>query len=76
MASSFSCRLDLFFQVTRKELDSFKPCTSVPCLQLKATVLHCGEVQDLSYLLNLVGAKEPKNKLLVEVKLLRNTHGI
>ncbi len=49
-------------------MDSFKPRTCVPSLQLKAKVLHREEVQDLSYVLNLIGAREPKNKLLVEVE--------
>ncbi len=48
-------------------MDSFKPRTCVPSLQLKAKVLRREEVQDLSYVLNLIGAREPKNKLLVEV---------
>ncbi len=57
------------------EVDSFKPRTSVPSLQLKAKVLNRGEMQDLSYVLNLIGAKEPKNKLLVEVEPPEDTHG-
>ena len=56
-------------------MDSFKPRTSVPSLQLKAKVLHREVVQDLSYILNLIGAKEPKNKLLVEVEVAKDTHG-
>ncbi len=56
-------------------MDSFKPRTSVPSLQLKAKVLRNEEVQDLAYVLTLIGAKEPKNKLLVEVEPPENTHG-
>ncbi len=56
-------------------MDSFKPRTSVPSLQLKAKVLRNGEVQDLAYVLTLIGAKKPKNELLVEVEPPENTHG-
>ncbi len=58
-------------------MDSFKPRTYVPSLQLKAKVLRRDEAQDLSYVLNLIGAREPKNKLLVEVELAEriNTYG-
>ncbi len=58
-------------------MDSFKPHTSVPSLQLKAKVLRNEEVQDLAYVLTLIGAKEPQNKLLVEasVEPPENTHG-
>ncbi len=59
-------------------MDSFKPRTCVPSLQLKAKVLRRDEVQDLSYVLYLIGAREPKNKLLVEVEPAEriNTYGI
>ncbi len=56
-------------------MDSFKPGKNVPSLQLKAKVLRREEVQDLSYVLNLIGAREPKNKLLVEVEPPDNTDG-
>ncbi len=58
-------------------MDSFKPRTCVPSLQLKAKVLRREEVQDLSYVLNQIGAREPKNKLLVEVEPVErsNTYG-
>ncbi len=66
---SLSCCNDVMIQVTRGDVDSFNPGTSAfPSLQLKARVLRPEEeVQYFRYVLNLIGAREPKNKLLVEV---------
>ncbi len=60
----------------KAEVDSFAPGRSIPSLQLKAEVLNQQQAQKLEYLLRLNGAREPKNKFLVEVGLPRITRGV
>ncbi len=57
-------------------MDSFAPRKNIPSFQLKAKVLNQQKALELEYWLRLNGAKEPKNKFLVEVSLPRTIQGV
>lgn len=57
-------------QLFKKRVDSFKPGQRIPSLQLRAKTVQ-NEVQkisDLSYLINLQGAREPNNVMVIEIE--------
>ena len=56
-------------KITKQEVDSFNPGQRIPSLQLKAKPKEDCQLSELTYPLRLVGAKQPKNLIVIEIEV-------